>query len=402
MSFTSVVGGLAISDNYALISLTGLDNVASIGGNLIVKCNNSLLNLTGLNNVTSIGGDFWIRDNHALISLTGLDNLISIGGDFNIGGYSEESGNSSLINLAELDNVTSIGGIFRISHNEALSSLTGLDNVQAETISDLIIYENSSLSTCEVYSVCSYLVNPNGTIDIHDNAPGCNSQAEVEDICFCLPEGITFSTQEQIDSFQVNYPSCLNILGDVTISGDDIINLNGLVYVTYIEGSLFIVNNPVITDLWGLANIDPESIEGLYIVYNPLLSVCHIQSICDYLDNPNGNIQIQYNAAGCSSQEEVEEACWTGIDQIGYDGKFLIYPNPLESGATIKYNLHQSSPVTLKILDLSGREIVSLVNEVQQQGEQRIDFNTTELPAGIYFCVLKTSEGVQTTKMIKL
>ena len=44
----------------------------------------------------------------------------------------------------------------------------------------------------------------------------------------CLPEGITFTTQEQIDSFQINYPGCTEIEGDVQICGNDITNLNGL------------------------------------------------------------------------------------------------------------------------------------------------------------------------------
>ena len=44
----------------------------------------------------------------------------------------------------------------------------------------------------------------------------------------CLPEGITFSTQAEIDSFQINYPSCTEIEGDVTIEGWDIANINGL------------------------------------------------------------------------------------------------------------------------------------------------------------------------------
>ena len=44
----------------------------------------------------------------------------------------------------------------------------------------------------------------------------------------CLPEGITFNSQAQIDSFQINYPNCTAIQGTVKISGVDITNLNGL------------------------------------------------------------------------------------------------------------------------------------------------------------------------------
>ena len=53
----------------------------------------------------------------------------------------------------------------------------------------------------------------------------------------CLPEGITFTTQAQIDSFQINYPNCTEIEGDVIISGY-ITNLYGLSVLTSIEGNL--------------------------------------------------------------------------------------------------------------------------------------------------------------------
>ena len=55
----------------------------------------------------------------------------------------------------------------------------------------------------------------------------------------CLPDGITFSTQEQIDSFQTDYPGCTEILGDVTIEGDDISNLSGLNVIVKINGILY-------------------------------------------------------------------------------------------------------------------------------------------------------------------
>lgn len=58
----------------------------------------------------------------------------------------------------------------------------------------------------------------------------------------CLPDGITFTTQAQIDSFQINYPGCTEIEGSVDIYSDDIQNLQGLSVVTSIGGSLqFIV-----------------------------------------------------------------------------------------------------------------------------------------------------------------
>jgi hypothetical protein len=54
----------------------------------------------------------------------------------------------------------------------------------------------------------------------------------------CLPEGITFNTQEQIDDFQINYPNCTEIEGDVLIEGNDITNLDGLDVLTAVGGNL--------------------------------------------------------------------------------------------------------------------------------------------------------------------
>jgi len=58
-----------------------------------------------------------------------------------------------------------------------------------------------------------------------------------------LPDGIIFTNQAQLDSFQINYPSCSEILGNVKIRGGNITNLNELYILTHISGSLTIVEN---------------------------------------------------------------------------------------------------------------------------------------------------------------
>ena len=76
----------------------------------------------------------------------------------------------------------------------------------------------------------------------------------------CLPEGIEFTTQEQIDNFQVNYPGCNEIEGDVSISGHDITDLNGLSSLEKILGTLRIEGNDTLQSLEGLGNL--SVIEG--------------------------------------------------------------------------------------------------------------------------------------------
>ena len=184
-SLTYIGGDLNIEFNENLISLTGLEKVTFIGGDMKITKNTDLTGLTGLDNLTSIGSDMEIWGNDMLVSLSGLENLSSIGESLKLSGYMATIlfGNPSLTNISALENLSSIGGNIDIRKNNVLSSLNGLENIEAESITNLLIYENQSLSTCEVNSICDYLVNPNGTIEIHDNNTGCNSQEEVEYAC---------------------------------------------------------------------------------------------------------------------------------------------------------------------------------------------------------------------------
>jgi len=170
------IGGYG-TGNPALTSITGLENLTSVGEGLEIRNNNVLTSLTGLENLTFIGWDFVIIGNHGLTSLTGLDNVTSIGGVIDIWG------NSTLASITGLINVTSIGGGIAIHNNEVLTSLSGLDNIDTASIVQLTFYANDYLSTCEVQSICDYLKNPSGYVGIFNNAVGCNSSEEVQDSC---------------------------------------------------------------------------------------------------------------------------------------------------------------------------------------------------------------------------
>ena len=112
--------------------------------------------------------------------------------------------------------------------------------------------------------------------------------------CTCLPEGITLSTQEQIDNFQTNYPGCTGILGSVIIYGSDITNLNGLSVLISIGGNLIIgryyggQGNPLLSDLNGLENL--TYIGGSIVIAgnNALTSLTGLES----LNSIGGNLTI--------------------------------------------------------------------------------------------------------------
>ena len=243
---TSIGRNLWIGNNNALTSLTGLDNLSSIEHTLYIKDNDALTSLTGLDNVTSIGGNLWIGSNDALTSLAGLDNVTSIGT------YLEILNNSALVSLSALINVTSIGLDLEIYNNDVLTSLTGLDNIDAASIANLQIYWNSSLSTCEVQSVCDYLASPGGTISIFENAPGCNSQVEVEEACE------DFSIDEQlIEDYLSLYPTPAHQDINISVEGKEIEEIS----IYTLTGQQVLQKRPVNGTI-DISDLQP----GMYIV----------------------------------------------------------------------------------------------------------------------------------------
>ncbi len=96
----------------------------------------------------------------------------------------------------------------------------------------------------------------------------------------------------------------------------------------------------------------------------------------------------------------------TGENEITSENTNLnitIYPSPFSENTNLSYFIAERSFVNIEIFNINGRQISTLVNEVQQQGEQKVVFDGTGLPAGIYFCQLKINNSLAgTRKMIVL
>jgi photosystem II stability/assembly factor-like uncharacterized protein len=84
------------------------------------------------------------------------------------------------------------------------------------------------------------------------------------------------------------------------------------------------------------------------------------------------------------------------------------YPNPFNPATTIRYKLPERSAVSLKIFNILGSEVLTLVNEVQSAGTHSVIFNANynkhsySLASGIYFYRLQAGNFVETKKMILL
>lgn len=76
------------------------------------------------------------------------------------------------------------------------------------------------------------------------------------------------------------------------------------------------------------------------------------------------------------------------------------FPNPFNPGTRIAYSIPRDEFVVIKIFDLLGNEIKTLVNEFQTQNYYEVQFNAENLSSGIYFYQMKAGEFIQTKKMI--
>ena len=78
------------------------------------------------------------------------------------------------------------------------------------------------------------------------------------------------------------------------------------------------------------------------------------------------------------------------------------YPNPFNPSTKIKYSIPQSSNVVIKVFDILGNEIETLVNEEKSTGSYELSWNAANLPSGVYFYQLKAGDYTSVKKMILL
>jgi photosystem II stability/assembly factor-like uncharacterized protein len=76
------------------------------------------------------------------------------------------------------------------------------------------------------------------------------------------------------------------------------------------------------------------------------------------------------------------------------------YPNPFNPITKIQYQVPRAEFITLKIYDVLGNEVTTLVNEAKEPGEYEIDFNGSKLSSGVYFYTLRSGSFYDTKKFI--
>ena len=113
--------------------------------------------------------------------------------------------------------------------------------------------------------------------------------------------------------------------------------------------------------------------------------------------NPPNSGTITANSTSYNS------ALITSVEQIsGLPSNFSLsqnYPNPFNPSTKIEYSIPEATFVQLKIYDILGNEVATLVDEEQSAGSYRADFSGTGLSSGMYIAKLQAGDYIKTIKM---
>lgn len=81
---------------------------------------------------------------------------------------------------------------------------------------------------------------------------------------------------------------------------------------------------------------------------------------------------------------------------------FNISPNPISGFANLRFTMYEQGFTILELFDVSGVKTKTLINGQKLPGTHLLEIDLSDLPVGVYFCVLRTNDGIQTRRLIKL
>lgn len=143
---------------------------------------------------------------------------------------------------------------------------------------------------------------------------------------------------------------------------------------------------------WKLKRIPLSAITGTGNKAFSGISICQTaagsKSGALYFDDAQYNVVVGVNSGSRNIQDM-------------YYALYQNYPNPFNPSTSISYLLGSTTKVMLKVYDVLGKEVATLVNDVQTAGTHTVEFST-KLSSGIYYYTLRAGEFTSTRKMIIL
>ena len=285
---------LELESNIGLESMDGLENLEKINRLNVYNCRN-LSDLSGLRNLEEITNDLSFSLIDDLDDFSQLESLESIGRNLFL---------SQLISLVNLDdfNDVKIGNEIFIGGNANLVDVTGFDNLE-QIGGDL------------TFNGCDQLISIAGFIDL------------------TVSGGLVISRLEKLKDL-TGLANLQFVNGRLVIWENDALeNLDDLVSLTYVDGipdddpfsekDVQIENNPSLTSILGLNDLLYAD-DKIFIRNNPALTICDVESICRFINDPNIEITIENNGFPCNSVSQIRSDCNSAITDTQYNSCQLV------------------------------------------------------------------------------
>lgn len=128
-----------------------------------------------------------------------------------------------------------------------------------------------------------------------------------------------------------------------------------------------------------------------------ILALYFVNQNVGFAVGPSGLIAKTVNGSGVLAVNEKKSGNIPGLFLLEQN-----YPNPFNPTTEVKYQLPTSGLVTLRIFDMVGKEVATLVNEEQKAGLYSVKFNGGNLSSGVYFYRLQSGSINETKRMVLL
>ncbi|MDO8549698.1 MAG: T9SS type A sorting domain-containing protein, partial [Ignavibacteria bacterium] len=128
-------------------------------------------------------------------------------------------------------------------------------------------------------------------------------------------------------------------------------------------------------------------------------------SYTDSLADLSYSGKIQYRLKQIDFDGSFEYSFIIEVDYNSLSQNFTLYqnyPNPFNPTTTIQYSVPEEELVTIKVYDITGREVMTLVNEVKQQGSYEFLFVGSELSSGVYLYEMRAGSFSEVKQLILL
>ncbi len=400
LPFSLKIRDIDVSDISIFSQLVEVDGDIEIAGT-------NLQNLSGLENLVSLDNDLFILENPFLENVEALSNLEPFISNTS---FVVVDGNDQLTSLEGLQNLDNVYYLY-IGNNSNLVDIEAIKDYNLNTFANTVtIHNNSSLSECSVTSVCETLNNQNITLEIENNAMGCDSITQVEFQCTI----ISIPDNNFLNAL-LNHTPIIDTNSDGNIQFDEAEAFTGTLNVA----------NKVISDFTGLeAFINITGFDGsnnfmseLSLEANTALTSVDF-SVCPdvekvFLKNGNNTAITSFEGLNCPSLQFVcvddvafAKANFTNIDpQVTFvdDCEVLavsdfnlaetvsVFPNPVSENLTILTNPNINF-IKAKVYSISGQKLM-------ETNTKSIDFSI--LQEGVYFARINSKEGTTVKKIIK-